>query len=97
MIMIKEFLIFLIFLLQINAENSTAFDECLKGKGEVLSRGKVCIPKKYTQWIQWNPGVGKGRKTKLSITLSNVQIIEIGSNEITISMYTRIKWQSSFE
>ena len=90
--MIKEFLIFLIFLLQINAENSTAFDECLKGKGEVLSRGKVCIPKKYTQWIQWNPGVGKGRKTKLSITLSNVQIIEIGSNEITISMNTRIEW-----
>ena len=92
MIMIKEFLISLIFLLQINAENSTAFDECLKGKGEVLSRGKVCIPKKYTQWIQWNPGVGKGRKTKLSITLSNVQIIEIGSNEITISMNTRIEW-----
>ena len=29
---------------------------------------------------------------ELSITLSNVQIIEIGSNEITISMNTRIKW-----
>ena len=92
MIMIKEFLIFLIFLLQINAENSTTFDECLNEKGEVLSRGKVCIPKKFIQWIQWNPGAGKGRKTKLSITLSNVQIIEIGSNEITISMNTRIAW-----
>ena len=92
MIMIKEFLMFLIFLLQINAENSTTFDECLNEKGEVLSRGKVCIPKKFIQWIQWNPGAGKGRKTKLSITLSNVQIIEIGSNEITISMNTRIAW-----
>ena len=93
MIMIKNFSIFLIFLHQINAENANPFDECLKEEGaEVLSRGKVCIPKKFIQWIQWNPGAGKGRKTKLSITLSNVQIIEIGSNEITVSMNTMIKW-----
>ena len=93
MIMIKEFLIFLIFLLQINAENSTTFDECLNEKGEVLSRGKVCIPKKHKQWMQWRPNeYGKNGKNELSITLSNIQIIEIGTNEITISMNKRIKW-----
>ena len=31
-------------------------------------------------------------KTELNITLSNVQIIEIGSNEITVSMNTMISW-----
>ena len=76
--MIKEFLIFLIFLIQINAENSTAFDECfkegqlcscwscssiskvcidecLRDKGQPLSHGKVCIPRKHMDWIQWAP------------------------------------------
>ena len=90
MIMIKEFLIFLIFLHQINAENANAFDECVKEKGEVLSRGKVCIPKKHMEFIQWNPSP---EKTELLITLSNIQIIEIGTDEITISMNTRIKWR----
>ena len=92
MIMIKEFLIFLIFLHQINAENANAFDECVKEKGEVLSRGKVCIPKKHKEWTQYRPKA-YNRKTELSITLSNIQIIEIGTNEITISMNTRIKWR----
>ena len=113
--MIKEFLIFLIFLIQINAENSTAFDECfkdfqlwscatcwdiskvcidecLKAKGQPLSNGKVCIPRKYMDWIQFPLNYKEFGKTKFSITLSNVQIIEIGSNEITISMNTRIAW-----
>ena len=94
MIMIKEFLVFLIFLHQINAENTTAFDECVKENGEVLSRGKVCIPKKHKQWMQWRPNeYGKNGKNELSITLSNIQIIEIGTNHITISMNTRIKWR----
>ena len=118
--MIKEFLIFLIFLIQINAENSTAFDECfkegqlwscwscsstdyysiskvcidecLKAKGQPLSHGKVCIPRKYMDWIQSPPYSKIFGKTKLLITLSNVQIIEIGSNEITVSMNTMIEW-----
>ena len=110
--MIKEFLIFLIFLIQINAENSTAFDECLKegqlwsrdsfprvcfdeclkAKGQPLSHGKVCIPRKHMDWIQSPPYSKIFGKTKLLITLSNVQIIEIGSNEITVSMNTMIEW-----
>ena len=93
MIMIKEFLIFLIFLHQSNALIITdAFDECLEEKGEVLSRGKVCVPKKYIEWIQFPPNKKANKKTKLSIALSNIQIIEISSNGITISMNTRIKW-----
>ena len=89
--MIKNFSIFLIFLHQINAENANPFDECLKEEGaEVLSRGKVCIPKKHMEFIQWNPS---NEKTELLITLSNIQIIEIGTDEITISMNTRINWR----
>ena len=82
------------FLHQINAEDADYFqyfDECIKEKGEVLSNGKVCIPKEYKEWMQYRP-IARNMKTKLSITLSNIQIIEIGTNEITISMNKRIKW-----
>ena len=93
MIMIKEFLIFLIFLHQSNALIITdAFDECLEEKGQVLSRGKVCVPKKHIEWIQYPPNKKANKKAKLAIALSNIQIIEISSNGITISMNTRIKW-----
>ena len=89
--MIKEFLIFLMFLHQINTEDYFKyFDECIQEEGEVLSYGKVCIQKEYIEWMRYPPL--KNRKTKLSITLSNIQIIEISSNGITISMNTRIKW-----
>ena len=89
--MIKEFLIFLMFLHQINAEDYFKyFDECIQEEGEVLSYGKVCIQKEYIEWMRYPPL--KNRKTKLSITLSNIQIIEIGTDEITISMNKRIKW-----
>ena len=92
--MIKEFLISFMFLHQINAEDADYFqyfDECIQEKGEVLSNGKVCIPKEYKEWMQYRP-IARNMKTKLSITLSNIQIIEIGTNEITISMNKRIKW-----
>ena len=89
MIMIKEFIILLIFLFQINAENSSYFDNCLKENGKVLQNGMVCIHKKNMVFMQWPPF----GHAKLSITLSNVQIIEIGSNEITVSMNTRIEWK----
>ena len=88
--MIKNFSIFLIFLHQINAENANPFDECLIEKGDVLSHGLVCIPKKHMEIIHWDPSA---EKTELLITLSNIQVIEIGTDEITISMNTRIEWR----
>ena len=84
----KEIIILLIFLFQINAENSSYFGNCLKENGKVLRNGMVCIHKKDMVYMQWPPF----GYAKLSITLSNVQIIKIGSNEITVSMNTRIEW-----
>ena len=36
--------------------------------------------------------IGDNGKTKLSIEIANLQMIEINSNEITLSMHVEIKW-----
>ena len=92
--MVEELLICLIFLSQSNADISSeylAVETCLNEGGEKLSNGKACIPRKHLTYIQWDP-VNPG-KTEIQIRLSNVQVIDIGSNVITVSMNTRIKWK----
>ena len=91
--MIKELLIFLILLRQFNTKESSDYlgvKKCIEEGGEVLSHGKVCIPRKHLEHMQWKPDYGS--KTRIRITLSNVQVIEIGSNVITVSMNTKISW-----
>ena len=49
--MIKEFLIFLILLLQINADNSTAYDKCLK-QGQLGFIYKPCGSTRGREGVQ---------------------------------------------
>ena len=98
--MIKELLI-LMFSLEIsNSFNLTSFQQCTNDNISMKlgSPWNICVPpgniletalgKRIPIWV--NPD--HGNKTKLSIIMDNLQILEIGSNAITLSMDMRVSW-----
>ena len=89
--MIKELLI-IIFLFEISKGQMSDFEKCANEDKDSLVLGNICVPSKdgsvYYIWL-FPPS---DEKTELSITIERLQIIEIDSHTITLSMDFFVKW-----
>ena len=65
-----------------------------KDKTVNLAMDDICVLSKEASGLQrMNPHYpGDNGKTRLSIEIANLQIIEIDSHEITLSMHVEMKW-----
>ena len=88
--MIKEILIFMLLLFHFSNGETSEFQNCTYDyDSEILGGWKVCVPSGVKSSMQFNPYVPWERpdgKTELYVDISNMQIIEIESHTITLSM-----------
>ena len=89
--MIKEFLILLLLFEISNGEQSTKllsdFEQCTNNDTNEVRVQNICIPSKYSSDIQlFGPG------TPLNIRIKNLQVIEIESYAISLSMDIVVLW-----
>ena len=96
--MIKELLIFLL-LFQYsrtkNVNDSISFKKCKDDGGEFLDRWKrICIPKMFLGYLLYNPSPDwtAWKKTSVNLEVSNLQIIKIGDDTITLTMIMEMTW-----
>lgn len=99
--MIKELLILLLLYEISNGQQSTNqltdFEHCTNDKNAVKLGlpWNICVPSKNASWIQWlrpKRRLSPKRKTKLRINIANLQVIQIESHAITLSMDTVMYW-----
>ena len=92
--MIKEFLIIMLLFEISNGKKSTKllsdFDQCAQNDTNTVRVENICVPSKdqYSSQIQLF-----GPKTPLTIKIANLQVIEIDSHAITLSMYFIVQWK----
>ena len=95
--MIKVILIFLLYLQLTNAEGELDYphpdfkNSCKETGGELFGwpRNTICIPRKFQRGLQNPP---KQPHTEVNFTLHQIQVIEIDSNSITITLIPHINW-----
>ena len=96
--MIKEFLMLLILFQYSNAGETKVLSfekSCLESEGELLGLlKKICIEREYKDHMPWQPVIVNPERTGtgLKIQVTNLQIIEIGLNKISLSMNMDIRW-----
>ena len=57
-----------------------------------IADGNICIPGVFKDLMQWWPSNRTDKRPELWISISNFQVIEIGSQKLTLSMYMDISW-----
>ena len=61
-------------------------------KGDLIADGNICIPGVFKDLMQWWPSNRTDKRPEIWISISNFQVIEIGSQTLTLSMYMQISW-----
>ena len=94
--MIKVILIFLLYLQLTNAEEELDYlgfkNSCEKTGGELFGWPKttICIPRKFQSGLQYPP---KHPHTEVNFSLHQIQVIEIDSNSISITLVSNMTWR----
>ena len=61
-------------------------------KGDLIADGNICIPGVSKDLMQWWPSNRTDKRPEIWISISNFQVIEIGTQTLTLSMYMDISW-----
>ena len=61
-------------------------------EGDFIADGNICIPGVFKDLMQWWPSNRTDKRPEIWISISNFQVIEIGSQKLTLSMYMDISW-----
>ena len=94
--MIKEILVLILLYQHSNAAVSSEDEFTLACqqilKGDLIADGNICIPGVSKDLMQWWPSNRTDKRPELWISISNFQVIEIGTQTLTLSMYMDISW-----
>ena len=94
--MIKEILVLILLYQHSNAAVSSEDEFTLACqqifKGDFIADGKICIPSVSKDMMQWWPSNRPDKRPEIWISISNFQVIGIGTQTLTLSMYMDITW-----